>query len=322
MKTRRLWQGFTLVELLVVIAIIGLLVALLLPAVQAAREAGRRSSCANNLKQLALAMHNFESANKKLPAGMYSGTSYFSPMALMAGYFEQGNAYAKFDLTIYIYDEPNYSAARVQPASLICPSDPFPGQSLELGWTNYHGNAGSWVHTDGWNGIFGPDYDAGGGSALKPITFAKIPDGLSNTAAFSEVVNGAGSDTGAKSKFECFLSPMPGGDTAASRATFLAQDWNTSSIPWGGSWRYRGYPWIEGTVWRTWYNHILPPNTPCWVPDENDFWTIASSASSYHPGGAQTAMCDGSVTFIPQTIDANVWTALGTRMGGEVVVVP
>jgi prepilin-type N-terminal cleavage/methylation domain-containing protein len=323
MSRRPLPRAFTLVELLVVIAIIGILVALLLPAVQAAREASRRSSCSNNLKQLGLALHNFESANKKMPGGMYTSTAYLSTLAMLANYMEQANIYQKFNLTVGPFTQPNYDAARTQPPSLLCPSDPQPGNGEDMGWSNYHANAGSWVHSAAaWDGIVGTPFDAGGGKAIQPLAFAAVTDGLSNTSAFSEVANGAGSSSGSKTKFDCFVSGAPpAGNSNAARASFMSQNWQTSSIPWSGTWRYRGYPWTEGSMWRTWYNHLLPPNQPCWVPNE-DFYKIVSPASSFHPGGAQTVLCDGSVTFIAQTIDPVIWTAVGTRGGGEAVTLP
>jgi hypothetical protein len=179
------------------------------------------------------------------------------------------------------------------------------------------------VHTAGaWDGIVGTPFDAGGGGGIKPLTFAAITDGLSNTAAFSEVTNGAGGSGAVKSKFDCFTSGAPpAGNVHMARAAFMSQDWQSATIAWSGSWRYRGYPWTEGSMWRTWYNHILPPNQPCWVPND-DFYKIVSPAGSYHPGGAQSVLCDGSVAFIAQTIDPTLWTSLGTRGGAEAATLP
>ncbi|PQO27802.1 DUF1559 domain-containing protein [Blastopirellula marina] len=315
-------RGFTLVELLVVIAIIGVLIALLLPAVQQAREAARRSECSNNLKQLGLALHNFESAQGHIPGGEYSDAQYFSPHAMLADHMEQGNITAKFDLTKGVFDEPNYTLSFLQVDSFICPSDAFPAEGVAQAYTNYHCNWGSWVVLNNWDGVFGPQADNQGAStakALKPLKFGKIVDGLSNTAAFAEVVNGVG-DTGApNTKFDCYETGNPSATTIAGVQQELMQlDWTSMTIAWTGTWRYRGVPWMEGSIWRTGYNHLLPPNQPGFVPG-GDFNKIVSPPSSYHPGGVQVTLCDGSVQFIPETIDGITWKAYGTRDGREVI---
>jgi prepilin-type N-terminal cleavage/methylation domain-containing protein len=318
--TRLRYHAFTLVELLVVIAIIGILVALLLPAVQAAREAARRSECGNNLKQLALSLHNFESAYKRLPHGSYEAAGYLSPHIQLANHFEQTSVVTQVDWTVGPFSQPNYDAARAQPKHLICPSDPFPGRINDMGWTNYHSNAGSWVRIRGWDGVFGPTYGAGGGQALKSLTLAEVVDGLSNTAAFAEVVNGVGGPL-PRERFDCFETSNPTAtDIAGSRSHFLLQDWQTANIPWTGTWRWRGYPWTEGTMWRNWYNHLLGPNAPCWMT--GDWWQLVSPASSYHPGGVLVALCDGSVRFANESVDLDVWVAAGTRRGRESMPLP
>lgn len=325
-RGRRPARAFTLVELLVVIAIIGVLVALLLPAVQAARESARRIQCSNHIKQVALALHNFESAFKQLPAGQHQPTSagYLSPHALIANHFEQSGVYNLLDLNQGPFSTQNFNAAKGQPKFLICPSDPFPGKNEFMGWTNYHSNAGTWAPLTGWDGVFGPVENVGGANAIGPLKLRDITDGLSNTAAFAEVVNGTGNIIRPpKSKFDCYdtgTNPTSG-TVAAARASFASGNWQTSNIPWSGDWRWRGYPWIEGTVWRNWYNHIAPPNQVCWVPG-GDFWKIVSPATSYHPAGVNVAMVDGSVRFINENVTADVWTAAGSRDGGESLQLP
>ena len=318
MKRRFDREGFTLVELLVVITIIGVLVALLLPAVQAAREAARRSSCSNNLKQMGLALHNFESSFGKLPAGMHKSTAILSPHVMLLNYMELSNTFDGFNLEVHSYVDPNATYSRVQPKAFICPSDPYPDRAQPMGWTNYHSNAGSWVLvTKSWDGVFGPAMDYGGGKALPAIGFSGITDGLSNTCAFAEVALGYGTAGGPKMKFDVFDGDSDTTDLVAARNGYLAKNWKNENIA-DGTWRYRGYPWSEGSVWRNWYNHLLPPNQPGWRPGGN-WYHIVSPASSYHPGGAQAVMCDGSVALYSSSIDGNVWTALGTRNGGETV---
>jgi prepilin-type N-terminal cleavage/methylation domain-containing protein/prepilin-type processing-associated H-X9-DG protein len=333
-------RGFTLVELLVVIAIIGILVALLLPAVQAAREAARRTSCTNNLKQLTLAILNYESARKYLPSGQLAEFAfdppdkpgnYFSVQTQILAYFEEENVQNLFDFKQYVYAEPpeytapNWTAANALPELRLCPTERQLGVPGDGGWTNYHANSGSWAHLKGWDGVFGTVNDVEGIKALPPLRLSKIIDGTSHTAALAEVVNGLrpegavgpGAGDPLADCFEVGSNPFPnGGGTqplAKIRSYFMNRDWKTASVPWSGEWRDRGNPWTEGTMWRTWYNHLLPPNSTCW--HVGSWWKLLSPASSYHSGGVNVAMVDGSVDFVSTDIDVEVWTDMGTRAG-------
>src|SRR5262249_44313771 len=107
---------------------------------------------------------------------------------------------------------------------------------------------------------------------------------------------------------------------------FQARDWRTADFAgspgWGYPyWRYRGYPWREGSVWRNGYNHLLPPNQACWRPN-GDWWQLVTPASSFHPGGVNVMMSDGAVRFVSETVDPNAWTAAGSRNGGEAISLP
>jgi len=321
--------GFTLVELLVVIAIIGVLVALLLPAIQAAREAARRSSCQNNLRQLALAMLNYESSKRTLPPGQLAAfnspkQNYFSVQTQLLPFFEQENVRTAIDFNEYVYHPRNIDAIQKLRTMVLCPSDIQQGDP-DGGFNNYHANAGSWPHLAGWDGVFGAVVDEEGIPKLPPLPMSRIIDGASNTAALAEMVNGlmpdvvAGPGMGSPLAdcFEFGGNPFPAGGGSATlgkiRDTFMNRDWKTANVPWGGEWRYRGTPWTEGTMWVSWYNHLTPPNSICWQP--GSWWKIISPASSYHNGAVNVAMVDGSVQVVDASIDPTVWTEMGTRDG-------
>ncbi|MCC9606510.1 DUF1559 domain-containing protein [Blastopirellula sp. JC732] len=319
-------RAFTLVELLVVIAIIGVLIALLLPAVQQARESARRMQCTNNLKQMGIALHNFHDTFGLIP---YGSTKYrLSPHVQILDYMEANTSKDLYDVKQSLYSTQNVNASKTQLPFLLCPSDPFPnGGAGGQATTSYHYNVGRWVTLTKWDGAFAESIYAGteAGTGLSywkttDLTFGNITDGLSNTAAFAEVQTGdayGGSDNKKWDAYDC--SAPAATTTAAARTAFQALDWKTSSIPWSGDWRYRGYPYSEGSVWRTGYNHLLPPNSPAWVPG-GDFNAIVSPAGSYHPGGALAVLADGSVHFYTETMDGAVWEAFGSRDGRDLTI--
>jgi len=152
------------------------------------------------------------------------------------------------------------------------------------------------------------------------------------TVAFAEMANGAGESGESPNPLsDCFDfgGTPPTTDLQAAQAALLAKDWRTSEIAslGGGPWRWRGNPWTEGSMWRTWYNHILPPNNPCWKGTGGgsvtaDFWDLVSPASSLHPGGVNVCMCDGSVRYVAENVDPIVWVAAGTPDGGEIFELP
>ena len=343
-KSRTLHRGFTLVELLVVIAIIGVLVALLLPAVQAAREASRRSSCQNNLKQLGLSMLNHESAKGKLPGGSLAkfdtNSPYYSPQAQLMPYAEAANIqkllnYVHGPLNNAPATDPNTNFNRTKNVKIpmyLCPTDPQQGDLLTdyPGFTSYRSNAGSWVKIAGWDGVFGPPEIRVGQPPLPPVELKQIVDGTSNTVAFAESANGLAGESATSAPgtgdpiADCFdYNGSPSAPTiAAVRDLFLKKSLATASItndttspPYSnGAWRLRGAPWSEGSMWRTWYNHLLPPNSSCWKTN-TDWWELVSPASSYHASSVNVAMCDGSVQSIAPDVDADVWLEMGTRDG-------
>lgn len=340
-------QAFTLVELLVVIAIIGILIALLLPAVQAAREAARRSQCANNLKQLGLAIHNYHDTYKVMPGGAYRGPrsavdrpSEWNGIIGMLPYLEQQALYQMWLTPGPIgYWPASWHAVpenQVQIPTLLCPSDPVPRQNViadrGIGHRSYHfcygttyannfksesNGAFSGTHAPNWPGSWSPYRDI-------YYSFADILDGTSNTLAMSERCHRIGGNREVRSNTARNITPDPAACMAAiSGGEYLPSVVLTSWSP--------GEIWAMGHPFWNCFTTVLPPNGPsCYNADDNPSEDSGIfSASSRHPGGVQCLLVDGSVRFISETINATggrsgfgVWGALGTRAGGEAESMP
>lgn len=308
-------NGFTLVELLVVIAIIGILVGLLLPAVQAAREAARRMQCSNNLKQIGLALHNYSSTFSRFPAGRNDKS--MSPLAALLPFMEQSNVADLIDWRQAWNHPSNAAATAAEIPTFVCPSDPTANIPAGWGSTSYRSNQGSQLlhgqpPTDPSNANFGMPAPDGPMVPFKYLSFADIRDGTSNTAAFSE--HGRGDFSNAISSLTDTFWPQ----TQPATQNDAVRDCDSINI---SDLQYQrvsavGAPWIQGYHSTTTYFHVGPPNgRSCMFPPGR----IATTAQSYHSGGVNVTRCDGSVSFVPQTIDISIWRAFGSRSGGEVV---
>lgn len=313
---RRAQAAFTLVELLVVIAIIGILIGLLLPAVQMARESSRRTSCANNLKQLGLALHGFSDTHGCFPAGRGGPPPLvFSPQACLLPYVEQSGLQSTLDFnqapTDLVIAGVSYSGAKNRPAGtqripmLCCPSDPAEGRvpGLDYAGTNYAGNASSGANQGSLAGADGVFY------LTSSVTFAKLVDGSSHTAAFSERQLGNGDTiTDPPSNRGLFILQLP-----TSLAVGPASCQGTT-----GEWfSQRSGKWILGNYGNTLYNHYYQPNADVWDCMNPPQQMAEMTARSNHPGGVNLLCCDGSTRFVNNQIDLIVWQSLATRDGGE-----
>jgi prepilin-type N-terminal cleavage/methylation domain-containing protein/prepilin-type processing-associated H-X9-DG protein len=310
--------GFTLIELLVVIFVIGVLVALLLPAVQSAREAMRRAQCANNLKQLCLAVHNYHDSHSAIPptgTGLVARGNNFSMKARLLSYIEQGAAFDALNMSVSDAQDANTTINRVLIGVLLCPSDSnVPDQTR--GYHNYPNNLGTWKYDNG-NRMDGPAYllaDPGRGPT---ITMASVGDGLSGTALFSEFIRGDGK-TDSDGLQQIYVNNIP---EAIQPLVQLAASCQAASMRGYG---LKGHEWLDHDCGQGGgYSHVQTPNRRACQdlgpgnPHASDHTLIG--ASSYHPGGVNVGFLDGSVRFIKDTTAPQNWAAIGTRASGEIV---
>lgn len=324
MKDRQ--NAFTLVELLVVIAIIGILIALLLPAVQAAREAARRTSCTNSLKQIGLALHNYHDTYKQFPASVILSPGVvpfdgWSAQARLLPFLEQENLEDLIDWNLDYKSQPAVTKTRV--ATYLCPSEikdeERPDGSLTHYPLNYGINLGTWF-------VYDPNARRGGNGIAHPNSrtkFASVIDGTSNTLAFAEV-----------KAWNPYL--RDGGNPSAPDAPIPNTPADVTSL--GGNFKTNSghTEWVDGRAHQIGFTGTFPPNTV--IPfasggktydvdfnssregkTANQLTYAAVTSRSYHPGGANAVLADGSVRFVSETVELATWRSLATRDGGEVV---
>jgi prepilin-type N-terminal cleavage/methylation domain-containing protein/prepilin-type processing-associated H-X9-DG protein len=348
-------RGFTLIELLVVISIIAVLIALLLPAVQSAREAARRAQCTNNLKQLGLALANYESSNGSLPMGDSNdwypewGTHWIGHGVFLSisQAFEQGAIYNATNFSTPFFRDEQMTVFAFAVGTLWCPSDPTISEKFDIpdgnyvsgnhpywvNYTSYTANVGTWFH--GTRNYPDGSYSSGPNPARSAnmnglfwngsrVKLAAITDGTSNTIAFGEHAHGLLSDV----------------DTGVYDTSYERRYWH-----W----------WCDGGFGDTMFSTMYPMNPQRRLKDSTWADSLNGSvaayihaASSFHPGGANFGFVDGSVRFLKDSINSwpldpgtgqpigvsadpsniyvmapgtrfGVYQALSTRAGGEVI---
>ena len=294
MKRRR-WSGFTLVELLVVIAIIGILIALLLPAVQAAREAARRAQCTNHVKQLVLALHNYHDVNKGFPPSSVGGAGTISYLCRMLPFVEQQVLFDQLSFNgSYTV---NLDVARNRMDTFLCPSGiqekSVSGSESECYTTHYYGNSGP----VGTNPVTNAEYmrdrtregSFGFGEYATEGVFA-----LRSTLSFKDIRDGTSNTIG-------------------------IGEISYHEYPFYRAW-IRGLYWYSGVALLTTKNHRWPINAA-----KNGTLTMKFNNGGYgseHPGGMNVGMMDGSVKFVSETIDMNVYRSAASRGGNEPTTLP
>lgn len=307
-------RGITLVELLVVISIVGIVIALILPALQAAREAARRAQCVNHLRQIGVALASYESAYTCLPMRQ-NGTGSFHVNILP--FMEQGSLYSSINMNLnsgFSYLNENQTAAITVIQAFVCPSDLNPGLVPtvfgRMAATNYAGSRGVERRDFKDNGMFLE-------WSVVPIGYRDVPDGTSSTVMISEWVVGPGLPELKENRGSIFETPRPltgkqnlNDFELACRSLNLA----AAKVAENG----KGIVWLMGGYIHNLYNHNLAVN-------QNSCMSLgmvqegAYTAGSRHPGGTHALFVDGHASFMAENLAPEVWRALGTRNGGEIV---
>ncbi len=307
-------RAFTLIEMLVVITLIGLLVAMLLPAVQSARESARRIECSSHLKQIGLALENYAGSHQVLP-GATNGRNY-SYISMILPHMDEHNLFNSINFSFTApstssRDQANVTALNTTVSVLLCPSNQN-GSLREGSLTNYVGNTGTNYPKDEFNGFF----TKGGSRSHRraPIGHGSILDGLSQTIAVSEWIADNHITTSADEVSKTFN--VVGLGSKSDFPQFVGRCLDGTSFE--RAWRAKRSIWISGTVGNTAFSTLIPPNHRSCTSDGRSSTAIMTSASR-HVHGVNTLFGDGHVQFFSSSINVETWRAMGTRSNQEVI---
>lgn len=305
-------RGFTLIEMLVVIAIIGILMSLLLPAVQQAREAARRTQCGSNLKQIGLALHSYHAAHGCFPFGMGGTGNKYSALSQLLPYIEQNPVFEKIDFRQDIFAPINDAPRRVEISLFRCPSDEANPQPMAGGAVNYMSNKGSGIV---WGLAKGPNAGMPEPNGVffrgSRIGFRDLIDGASSTAAYSERLVTDGSNGMSSPQSDVFVHP--GVPKNADEAVQMCDTVDISDLA-NQFPMFMGAPWMHGM--HAYLHTNVPNRRSCGF---NRTGRATMPASSRHAAGVHLVLCDGSTRFVTESIDLLTWRGIGSRNGDETV---
>ena len=324
--------AFTLIELLVVIAIIAVLIGLLLPAVQKVREAASRLKCTNHLKQIALAGHNYHDTHERFPGAVQTGPRFSSLFVELLPYIEQNALYQQWN---FANPGTNYAGAAPRAGTVIsvyvCPSHPLQHGGSGPALTTYGGNGGSKVYPatratlDGMFHTTGPQSEPGAGQS--GVRILDATDGTSNTILFGERVIGDAALDSYLNAPAGVITPTP---TPPIQATASYCLWAPPPGPNACAGLLSGEVAInyrQGAGWSPPPPPPLPNLPPTPIPPvawtdalDRAWWARMGAYGSYHTGGVNVALADGSVRFLRAATPQPTLRAMSTRSGGEVVV--
>ncbi len=301
-------RGFTLVELLVVIAIIGVMVGLLLPAVQAAREAARRMSCSNHFRQIGLALHNYESTYKRIPVGwsVYSRPPV-APISInglfisLAPFFEQGNLIPGYDEIKGVFHPDNQSIVGHPLSVLTCPSNPNAQKTVSLNGimgNMYTGLRAGITDYFGVREVFDSSYNRRDGVMTEIWGLSNPPDG--RYRSFSDVTDGLSNTI--------FLVEKAGGDALWHKGKYITEQ----------PYAYSAWAGPNGAQF---YSVVCDSDPLSPFPSGRDFLNCRNNHTpySFHPGGLHIGLCDGSVRYISDSMVFDTWWRLARHDDGEVI---